>query len=52
MIGALVMAIVILIVLPVAFLMTAALITALMGWWLRRSVEDAHEGSELVDLNI
>ena len=52
MIGALVMAIVILIVLPVAFLMTAALITALMGWWLRRSVEESHEGSELIDLNI
>ena len=52
MIGALIMAIVILIVLPVAFLMTAALITALMGWWLRRTIEDDHEGSELVDLNV
>lgn len=51
MIGALVMAIVILIVLPVVFLMTAALITALMGWWLRRSVEEQFEGSELIDLN-
>lgn len=52
MIGALILALVIVVVLPVAFLMTAALITAFMGWWLRRTVEDAHEGSELIDLNI
>lgn len=52
MIGALVLALVIVVILPVTFMLMGSLITAVMGWFLKESVEDAHEGSELVDLNI
>jgi phosphotransferase system glucose/maltose/N-acetylglucosamine-specific IIC component len=50
-IGALVLAFVILVVLPVTFLVLAAILTAVMGWILKDNGEAAHEGSELVDLN-
>ena len=49
--GALVLALVIVVILPVTFFLIGSLLTAVMGWFLKESVEDSHEGSELVDLN-
>lgn len=50
-IGALVLAFVIVVVLPVTFLVIGGLLTAVMGWFLKENAEDAHVGSELIDLN-
>ena len=50
MIGALVIALVIVVILPVTFLLMGSILTAVMSWFLKESVEDAHKGSELVDL--
>jgi ABC-type dipeptide/oligopeptide/nickel transport system permease subunit len=43
--------VVVLLAFPVLFLMSMALVAALLGETLRRSREKAYEGSELVDLN-
>ena len=51
MLGAVIIVIVILIALPVAYLMTGAVLAAFMGWSLRANGEDTHPGSELTDLN-
>jgi hypothetical protein len=50
-IGALALAFVIVVVLPVAFLMTAGILTVVMGWLLKSDAEARYEGSELLDLN-
>jgi hypothetical protein len=49
--GALVIAIVILVVIPVGVIMTGALVAAILGWSLKDNGETTHEGSELIDLN-
>ena len=41
----------ILVVLPVAFLASGAAASFLLGWALRDRAEATHEGSELIDLN-
>ncbi|MBW3615692.1 MAG: hypothetical protein KY439_10350 [Actinobacteria bacterium] len=51
MLGAAIVVGVILFVLPPLFLMTGAVVSAIMGWALRANAEDDHAGSELVDLN-
>lgn len=51
MIGALALAFAIVVVLPVAFLMTAAILTAVMGWLLKSDAEHRFAGSELLDLD-
>ena len=40
-----------LLLLPVAILMGSAVLAAILGWSVKTSVDDAHEGSELLDLN-
>ena len=50
MIGALALAVVIVVILPVTFMLIGSLVTAVMGWVLKESVEESHEGSELIDL--
>jgi hypothetical protein len=50
--GALVIAIIILVVIPVSVILTGALVAALLGWSLEENGEATHEGSELIDLNV
>ena len=49
--GAVAIAVVLVVVLPVLFLMTGAAGSVVTGWLLRRYAEDTHEGSELVETN-
>jgi hypothetical protein len=51
MIGAIVMAVVIVIVIPVGVLMSGAVAAALLGTAATSDAEGRYEGSELVDLN-
>lgn len=51
MIGAIILAVVILVVIPVGFLMTMAVVSAIMGFALRSNAEAEHADSELIDLN-
>ena len=49
--GAIVLAVVIVVVLPVAFMMSGGAVAALLGWSLWNYAEVTHEGSELVETN-
>jgi hypothetical protein len=49
--GAILMAIFLVIVIPVAVCMSGAAVAALLGWSLTEDAEARHEGSELIDLN-
>lgn len=51
MLGAIIAAVVIVVVIPVSVLMSGAVGSALIGWFLRTEADAAHEGSELIDLN-
>ena len=48
--GALAVAFVIVVVLPVTFFVIGGLLSAVMGWFLKENGEETHEGSELIDL--
>jgi hypothetical protein len=50
-IGALALAFVIVVLLPVAFLMTGGVLSAVMGWMLKDDAEHRFEGSELLHLD-
>ncbi len=50
MLGAAIIVIVLLVVLPVGFLVGGAVIAAIMGESLHRDARTRHEGSELLDL--
>ena len=50
MIGAVVIVFFLLIVLPVTFLMLGGVLSAIIGYVLKRNAEQEHEGSELIDL--
>ena len=49
--GAVILAVIIVIGLPVAFMLSGAAIAALLGWSLKTDGEDTHPGSELLDTN-
>jgi hypothetical protein len=49
--GAIILAVIIVIVLPVVFLLTGAVPTVLLGWLLKEHGDETHEGSELLDTN-
>jgi len=49
--GAAIIAIVLVIVIPVSVLMSGSVGAAIIGWFLRDDADRSHEGSELVDLN-
>ena len=49
-IGAFLIVAVIVLVLPPLYLITGGVLSAVMGWVLRKNGEDTHEGSELIDL--
>ena len=51
MLGAIIVAVIIVIVLPVAFLLTGAVPTVILGWLLNDHAVETHEGSELIETN-
>ena len=51
MLGGILMIVVLVIVIPVAVMMTGAVVAAALGWSLKQDAEATHEGSELIALN-
>ena len=51
MLGAVIIVIVVVVALPVAYLMTGGVLSAVMGWALKSNAEDTHPDSELTELN-
>ena len=51
MLGAAIIVIVLVVVIPVSVMMSGAVASAIIGWFLRDEADKNHEGSELVDLN-
>lgn len=51
MLGAIVLAVVIVILIPVGVMMSGAIAAALLGWSLKGTAESEHEGSELLETN-
>jgi hypothetical protein len=49
--GAIILAIVIVVAIPVAVCMSGAVVAALLGWLLKDDAEARNEGSELIQLN-
>ncbi|MDP1820957.1 MAG: hypothetical protein Q8K58_13855 [Acidimicrobiales bacterium] len=49
--GAIVLALVILVVIPIAMILQGLAVAALLGWALKADGEARHEGSELLELN-
>jgi hypothetical protein len=49
--GAVIVAVIIVIVLPVTLMMSGGAVAGILGWALKDDAEDRHEGSELIDLN-
>jgi hypothetical protein len=49
--GAVIILVVLIVALPVAYLMTGGVLSAIVGWALKSNAEDTHPGSELTDLN-
>jgi hypothetical protein len=49
--GAVLIVIAVVVVLPVSFLMGGAVISAILGWFLKTTAEADHAGSELIDCN-
>lgn len=52
MLGAIIIVIALLVVIPVGVLISSGLVPAIMGTLLRTGAERDHEGSELLDTNI
>jgi hypothetical protein len=50
-IGAILLVLAIVIALPVGLLVAGAVLSAILGWFLRNDAEESHPGSELIDLN-
>ena len=51
MIGAIAIVVFLLVLFPVALLMSGAGLSAILGFFLQKDGEERHEGSELIDLN-
>ena len=51
MLGAAIIVIVLVIVIPVGVLLSGAVASAVLGWFVRDEADKSHEGSELIDLN-
>ena len=51
MLGGILMIVVLVLVLPVAVMMSGAVVAAALGWSLKDDAEATHEGSELIALN-
>ena len=50
-IGALIIAVILVFVLPIAFLLSGAVGAAILGWLLKTNGDVTHEGSELIETN-
>lgn len=51
MIGAAIIVLVIIVLIPVGLMMSGGVVAAAIGWVLRTEVDARNEGSELLDLN-
>lgn len=51
MLGAIIIAVIIVIAIPVSIMMTGAIVAGILGWSLKDNGEATHEGSELIDLS-
>lgn len=51
MLGAIIIAVIIVIAIPVSIMMTGAIVAGILGWSLKETGDHLHEGSELVDLS-
>lgn len=51
MLGPTIIVIVLVVAIPVGVVMSGAIMAAILGWALKTDVEEAHEGSELIELN-
>ncbi len=51
MLGAIILAVIIVVLIPVSIAMTGGAVAALLGWSLKENGEATHEGSELIDLS-
>ena len=51
MLGAVILAVIILVIIPVSVCMSGAVVSGILGWALRDNGEATHEGSELIDLS-
>jgi hypothetical protein len=51
MLGAIIIAVVIIVAIPVSIMMTGTIVAAILGWSLKETGEATHEGSELIDLS-
>jgi hypothetical protein len=49
--GAIILAVIIVVVLPVVFLVTGAVPAVILGWLLNEHAVETHEGSELIETN-
>jgi len=50
--GAIVLVVILVVVIPVTVCMSGAVIAAILGWSLKDTAEEDHQGSELIDLNV
>ena len=51
MLGAIIIAVILLVLIPVGVCMSGGIIAGILGWALRDNGEQTHEGSELIELN-
>lgn len=51
MLGAVLIVLVLVVVIPVAVLMSGAVVSAVLGWTLKEDAEERNAGSELIALN-
>jgi hypothetical protein len=51
MLGAIILAVIILVVIPVSVSMSGAVVAGILGWALKDNAEATHEGSELIELS-
>jgi hypothetical protein len=49
--GAIILAVILVVVLPVLFLLTGTVLAVIQGWLLKEQADDNHEGSELIATN-
>ncbi|MEO6317369.1 MAG: hypothetical protein ABIP36_01165 [Acidimicrobiales bacterium] len=51
MLGAIILAVIILVAIPVSVMMSGGIVAAILGWALKENGESTHAGSELIDIS-
>ena len=51
MVGAIIIVLMVVVIMPISFMMLGAIISAIFGAVLKSNAEAAHEGSELIETN-